>query len=61
MEVLYKFMDCYFNHRIVSIVNAESPEELSYTDCQGTCGPERNCRLATCGVVSGTGGRGCGG
>jgi hypothetical protein len=45
----------------ITTVNAENPEEPSYTDCQGTCGPGRNCGLATCGVVSGTGGCGCGG
>jgi len=45
----------------ITTINAESPKELSCTDCQGTCGQERNCGLATCGVVSGTGGCGCGG
>ena len=45
----------------ISTVNAESPEEPSYVDCQGTCDSEGNCGLATCGVVSGTGGCGCGG
>jgi hypothetical protein len=44
----------------ITTVNAESPEEPSF-DCQGTCGPEGNCGLATCGVVSGTGSCGCGG
>lgn len=43
----------------ITIVNAESPEEPSYNDCQGTYGLERNYGLTTCGVVSGTGNYSC--
>ncbi len=44
----------------IATVNAENPEGSACT-YQGTCSAEGNCGLATCGVVSGTGGCGCGG
>ena len=45
----------------VSMVKAESPQQISCTSCGGKCTADKNCGSATCGAVTGKGTCGCGG